>query len=389
MKATCRSLRSQILFLALLGAVASQTPSFAPVVQAAETNLAPAAAGQPDDEAAAWNEVQAAGRPLRTPPEWDETPPSEAERNAFLAKAANAQAAAADKATAFIQRFPKSDRVGTARKLQLRTLSAAVAYGRKDRADELAKLQSAAATDTTLPEAERVNARLQQLNATARSLASTDRDAALKAFVDGLIAMQKDFPKSEQVYGIMMTIARNEEGDLRKKLCQVIADSPDAPEKLKKSAQDILDNKVFEAANHIGKPVDIKFTALDGTEVDLAKMKGKVVLIDFWATWCGPCVAEIPNVKAAYEKYHAQGFEILGISFDREGDKEKLIQFTKDKGMTWPQAFDGKGWESDFAQRFNIQGIPTMWLIGKDGNLASANARHDLAGQVAKLLEAK
>lgn len=132
------------------------------------------------------------------------------------------------------------------------------------------------------------------------------------------------------------------------------------------------------------KPLDIKFTAADGREVDLAKMRGKVVLIDFWAVWCGPCVAELPNVLKAYEKLHPKGFEIVGISLDK--DKEKLEAFTKEKGMTWPQFFDGKGWENEMAQRFGIHSIPAMWLVDKKGMLVSTSVRGHLEEEVEKRL---
>lgn len=133
-----------------------------------------------------------------------------------------------------------------------------------------------------------------------------------------------------------------------------------------------------------GETLDIKFTAMDGREVDLAKMKGKVVLIDFWATWCGPCVAELPHVLDAYSKFHDKGFEIVGISFD--SDRAKLERMMTEKQMTWPQFFDGTGWKNEFGQRYGIRGIPTMWLVNKDGKLASKNGRRDLAAQVERLL---
>ncbi len=133
------------------------------------------------------------------------------------------------------------------------------------------------------------------------------------------------------------------------------------------------------------KPLDIKFTAVDGTKVDLTSLKGKVVLIDFWATWCPPCRAEVPNVVATYKKFHDKGFEIVGISLDQS--KEKLLAFTKENGMVWPQYFDGKGWENEISSKYGIDGIPAMWLVGKDGKVVSTNAREDLEGQVEKLLK--
>jgi serine/threonine protein kinase/thiol-disulfide isomerase/thioredoxin len=133
-----------------------------------------------------------------------------------------------------------------------------------------------------------------------------------------------------------------------------------------------------------GQEVALKFTAVDGREVDLASLKGKVVLIDFWATWCGPCVAGIPDLVSAYQKYHDQGFEIIGISLD--SDKAALERMTKERGMTWPQYFDGKGWQNAFGTQFGIRAVPTLWLVGRDGKIASTNARADLAGQVVGLL---
>ncbi|HEY2761454.1 MAG TPA: TlpA disulfide reductase family protein, partial [Pirellulales bacterium] len=88
-------------------------------------------------------------------------------------------------------------------------------------------------------------------------------------------------------------------------------------------------------------PLELKFTDVQGKKFDLESYRGKVVLVDFWATWCGPCVAGLPEVIEQYKKYHDQGLEIIGISFDE--DKDALQQFVKDKDMGWVQFFDGKG----------------------------------------------
>ncbi|MCE0483578.1 MAG: TlpA family protein disulfide reductase [Methylacidiphilales bacterium] len=148
---------------------------------------------------------------------------------------------------------------------------------------------------------------------------------------------------------------------------------------------DFSQSRASAAGTDANGQIDLKVTAVDGNQIDLSKLRGKVVLLDFWATWCPPCRAEVPNVVAAYNKYHDQGFEIIGISLDE--NKNALLSFTKENGMVWPQYFDGKGWDNSISGRFGINSIPAMWLINKKGVLVTTNGREDLAGQVEKLLK--
>src|SRR4030095_13253599 len=97
-------------------------------------------------------------------------------------------------------------------------------------------------------------------------------------------------------------------------------------------------------ANLKTKPIELKFTATNGKEFDIAKLRGNVVLLDFWASWCGPCIADMPSVVDAYKKLHKKGFEIVGISLDE--DKAAMDAALKKLGMTWVQYFDGKGWQN-------------------------------------------
>jgi thiol-disulfide isomerase/thioredoxin len=120
---------------------------------------------------------------------------------------------------------------------------------------------------------------------------------------------------------------------------------------------------------------DFNVTDVAGQPLSVASHKGKVVLVDFWATWCPPCRAELPNVIAAYQKYHAQGFDIIGVSLDE--DKDKLLSFLKDQNMTWPEYFDGQHWDNKLAVKYGIDAIPDNFLLDGNGKIIGKDLRGD------------
>jgi len=160
---------------------------------------------------------------------------------------------------------------------------------------------------------------------------------------------------------------------------QLKRDYPDT--KVGKSADGILQNiqqqeegkKVQQALAIGAKFPDFEAKDLDGKPLSPGNYKGKVLLVDFWATWCNPCVYELPNVIKAYTKYHDKGFEVIGISLDQE--ESRLKNFIKEKGMAWPQYFDGKGWENKIAQKYGIQSIPATFLLDGEGKIIAKNLR--------------
>ncbi|MSU25179.1 MAG: TlpA family protein disulfide reductase [Opitutus sp.] len=149
-------------------------------------------------------------------------------------------------------------------------------------------------------------------------------------------------------------------------------------------------------------PVELKFPDLDGHEIDLANYRGKVVLLDFWATWCVPCMEEMPTIKAVYQKYHALGFEVIGITDDivpkdpqnPRGSEKSLAQlkaFLAKENMPWPQLWDNRPKERPgvkmLLQQFDVHSLPTGMLFDKDGRLVTTdNHGEKLDANVKKLL---
>ncbi|HEV3416805.1 MAG TPA: TlpA disulfide reductase family protein [Pirellulales bacterium] len=138
-----------------------------------------------------------------------------------------------------------------------------------------------------------------------------------------------------------------------------------------------------------GKPIEIAGTLLDGTKFDPASVQGKVVLVDFWATWCPPCREELPNVKQNYEKYHEKGFEVVGVSLDQSRDD--LQKFIADEKIAWPILFpkDSKDqyWKHPLAVYYGVNAIPCAILTNQKGEVVSLSARGaELTDKLAELL---
>jgi len=124
---------------------------------------------------------------------------------------------------------------------------------------------------------------------------------------------------------------------------------------------------------------------LAGNPLSLANYKGKVVLVEYWATWHGPFVQDLPSLMKIYDKYHSFGFEIIGVSLDH--DQQKLMQFLKEKKMTWQQFFDGQGWENKLAVRCGVHRLPAAYLLNSEGKIIGKNLHGEaLAAALAQAL---
>ena len=131
---------------------------------------------------------------------------------------------------------------------------------------------------------------------------------------------------------------------------------------------------------------EISLPTPNGKEIALSSLKGKLVLIDFWASWCGPCRKEMPNVIKIYSKFKNKGFEIYGVSLDQ--DKEKWMEAITIDGINWPQVSDLKYWDNVAARIYNVQGIPYTVLIDKDGKIIAKNLRgQELEKKIAEVLK--
>lgn len=182
---------------------------------------------------------------------------------------------------------------------------------------------------------------------------------------------------------MLETMQRNQEAlEVFKKLETQYSDDRDVLQKLsqiyEKLGNDELATeyrKKFDPTSElVGKVMpDFAATDLNGKPISLQQYRGKVVLLDFWAVWSRPCIAEMPIVKKVYNTYKNQGFDIIGVSLDTE--EKPLRDYLQENDIQWRQIFSGKRWDCPLAQKYDVHAIPAPWLIAKDGTLISREAR--------------
>lgn len=157
---------------------------------------------------------------------------------------------------------------------------------------------------------------------------------------------------------------------------EVLAAYNNLTDRVKHSAPGIELKQAIDALNQVsmgGTAPDIKLPTPDGEELSMYSLRGNYVLLDFWASWCGPCLREAPNVKALYDKYHAKGFQVFGVSLDN--DKEAWIAAIEKHGLNWHQVSSLKGWECPAAKQYNVTGIPRMYILDPDGKIIAMDLR--------------
>ena len=173
-----------------------------------------------------------------------------------------------------------------------------------------------------------------------------------------------------------------------------LAELPDLADELaeaivKSYPQSSTARRLREVRSWRGKPFRAELTRLDGSKLSLpGDLSGKVVVVDFWASWCVPCVNEIPHMKQLYAKYKPKGVEFVGISLDRPGGKAELRGFVQAQKMNWVHTYSGKFWDDPTARAYGVRGIPRIWVLARDGRVASPEARGMLAARIEQALKA-
>lgn len=192
-------------------------------------------------------------------------------------------------------------------------------------------------------------------------------------WIKDLTSFVQTYPKSEDTPDVMMQLATGLEFAGKaveaKKWFSDLADKfPDTSAGKKATGALVrLDAK--------GKPLPLAFAGLEGGKVDIRNYRGKAVLVVFWATWCKPCAQDLPKLRAMYQQYRNQGFEVIGVNLDNQPNGVKA--YMQQNGMTWPQVFEPGGLQSAPSQAFGVISLPTMFLTDKQGLVHSRPASMD------------
>lgn len=323
--------------------------------------------------------VQQSGAPSEEPASWKDHPPTEEARQAWMQEQVVRLKNAAKAAKELYQLYPDHPRAEDARNLELEFLERSFQMGGIPELDALIAAFESRLKQENLARDQAFELSAHLMEARAQKKEPEGKQAVLDGYHEGLIQLAEDFPEFEDSFRLMMSIAPLVSNEKAEQLARKVLESEATGELLKAKAKGFLIR--FEM---LGKPMDLELATLDGSPLKLSDLKGKVVLLDFWATWCQPCLQALPEVLDLHGKAHDRGFEIVGISLDtNQAALERMIQERK---MSWPQVCDNKGWEGPLVEKLGVDVIPTMWLLDRQGVLRDIKAHEKLEEKVLHLL---
>lgn len=269
----------------------------------------------------------------------------------------------ADKFHDYLKDQPEGENVDEAWEAWMDLLNCA-AESSVERKKELDGAEWEYLADPHLKLQQRITIRINQIYRTSDNQEAERLIRQTRAEVDGI---RKNLPEdsTERGFGFphdlfLLNVARNSNRKNALRLCQEIIDTTKTENPAHTQATQLISQ-----LHGIGKKLELRTFDLDGKTIDLDEYRGKVVLLEFWATWCPPCVAGIPKVKALHEKYGPSGFEVIGMCCDM--DLKTVRQFSEQHKLTWPQHFHELGMESPLIQSLGITALPSYWLIDRSG----------------------
>ena len=234
----------------------------------------------------------------------------------------------------------------------------------------------------TAPEERRADLAFAQIALDMRRMTiPTDRER--ETLTEQMNAFQTRYPNDRRVAALITEVATLFDDQPRRKqalLNQALA-AARTPELRARIADDLRRLAL------LGRPIEVRGKTASGTEVDLARLRGKVTLVYFFASWSPPSLAGIAEVEYLRKTFAREPVEVLGVSLD--SSPEALASTLKARNIAWPVIFDGKGWESPLVRGLSLNALPTLWVVDRQGNLRTLNAKTESEALVRELLKEK